>query len=279
VSYRIRTREGEVRWLWSRSLPRCAPDGTPECFEGFATDITQQKTAEEEVRQRIEFEQQLIGIVSHDLRNPLFSITLGASTLLKREGLEERVTTSVRRILASAERAGRMIRDLLDFTQARLGGIPVARSPLCLHAHAGQVLEELGHLHPERTLELEQVGDTRGEWDPDRMAQVLTNLVGNALKYSSPGTPVRVQARGEGEQVLLEVHNEGEPIPPERLPHLFKPLSRGTAKADLQTRSIGLGLYIVDSIVRAHGGTITVRSTAAEGTRFCVRLPRTAPTS
>lgn len=275
LTYRIRTRTGEERWVWSRSMPRFGPDGTSTHFEGFITDMTQQKLAEEEVQRRIEFEQQLVGIVSHDLRNPLSAIVFGASVLLKREGLDEKVTGSARRILASAERAGRMIRDLLDFTQARLGGIPVHRAPVDLHTHAAQVLDELGHANPERTLELTREGDTQGEWDPDRIDQVISNLVANALKYSPLDSVVRVRTRGEADAVLLEVHNRGEPIPPERLPELFKPLSRGTAKADMQTRSIGLGLYIVDSIVRAHGGTIHVRSTAAEGTLFTVRLPRT----
>ncbi len=277
--YRIRTREGEERWLWSRSLPRFGPDGTPECFEGFVTDITQQKLAEEEVKRRIEFEQQLIGIVSHDLRNPLSAIVFGASVLLKREGLDEKVTGSARRILASAERAGRMIRDLLDFTQARQGGIPVERKPLCLHAHASQVLDELGHAHPERRMELSAEGDTEGAWDPDRIAQVIGNLVGNALQYSPRDSVVTVRTRDGGDSVLLEVHNLGEPIPPERLPGLFKPLNRGAVRTDMQTRSIGLGLYIVDSIVRAHGGTLHVSSTAADGTCFTVRMPRGAPSA
>jgi PAS domain S-box-containing protein len=277
LTYRIVTRSGEVKWVWSRSTLRLGPGGEPECYEGFISDITAQKLAEEELRRRAEFEQQLIGIVSHDLRNPLYAISLGASALLRREGLDERNTSSVRRILSSAERAGRMIRDLLDFTQARLGGIRVARTPLDLHPHASQVLEELGHTHPERRLELSAEGDTHGAWDPDRIAQVLGNLVGNALKYSPPDTPVGVRTRGEGAEVVLEVHNWGEPIAPERLPTLFKPLSRGTDRLDTQARSIGLGLYIVESIVHAHGGTVSVQSSAAEGTTFTVRLPREEP--
>jgi phosphoserine phosphatase RsbU/P len=272
ASFRIRTQQGEQRWVWSRTFAQYRPDGTIECIEGFATDITQQKTAEEEIRQRAEFEQQLLGIVSHDLRNPLNAIVLGAATLLKREGLDERSTQSVRRILRSADRATRMIRDLLDFTQVRLGGgIPVEVKPLDLFAHAEQVLEELEH---SQRLTLTQEGDTRGEWDPDRIAQVIANLVGNALKYSPSGTPVKVSARGDGDMVILEVHNEGEPIPPALLPALFKPLSRGAGKVDMETRSIGLGLYIVESIVRAHGGAIEVSSTSEAGTRFLVRLPR-----
>lgn len=275
ATYRIRTRQGELRWVWARISAQYQPDGTIEFIEGFATDITQQKAAEEEIRQRAEFEQQLLGIVSHDLRNPLNAIVLGAATLLKREGLDEKSTQSVRRILRSADRATRMIRDLLDFTQVRLGGgIPVEVKPLELHTHAEQVLEELEHAHKEHRLALTQEGDTRGEWDPDRVAQVITNLVGNALKYSPPGTPVGVHTRGEGDTVILEVHNHGEPIAAELLPSLFKPLSRGAGKVDMETRSIGLGLYIVESIVRAHGGSIEVRSTREDGTRFTVRLPR-----
>ncbi len=272
MTYRIRTRQGELRWVWSRASAQYRPDGTVECVEGFATDITQQKAAEEEIKQRAEFEQQLLGIVSHDLRNPLNAIVLGAATLLKREGLDEKSTQSVRRILRSADRATRMIRDLLDFTQVRLGGgIPVEVKPLDLHTHAEQVLEELEQSH---RLVLTQEGDTRGEWDPDRVAQVITNLVGNALKYSQPGTPVSVRTRGDGAVVIFEVHNQGEPIAPALLPALFKPLSRGAGKVDMETRSIGLGLYIVESIVRAHGGAIDVNSTVEEGTRFTVRLPR-----
>jgi PAS domain S-box-containing protein len=277
VTYRIRTRTGESRWVWSRSQGRYRPDGSMEFIEGFITDITQQRSAEEEIQRRIEFEQQLLGIVSHDLRNPLNAITLGAATMLRREGLDERSIQSVRRILSSAERATRMIRDLLDFTQVRLGGgIRVEPQPVELHAQAAQVVEELAHTHPQRRLELSQEGDTHGEWDPDRIAQVISNLVGNALKYSPPDTPVTVRTRAEEDAVVLEVHNLGAPIALERLPHLFKPLSR-SGKVDLRTRSIGLGLYIVDSIVRAHGGAITLSSTAEEGTRFTVRLPREVP--
>ena len=260
--------DGTLVWLSVSSQPLFDRDGkTPISVVSSFSDVSEQK-------RRVEFEQQLIGIVSHDLRNPLNAITLSASTLVRDERLDERCTRGARRILSSAERATRMIRDLLDFTQARLGGgIPVEVKPLELHEHAAQVVEELHHTHPERDVRLSREGDTRGEWDPDRLAQVVSNLVGNALKYSPPGTAVTLRTRGEDTGVVLEVHNWGEPIAPERLPHLFKPLSRGT-RADVQTRSIGLGLYIVDHIVRAHGGSVRVESSAAEGTTFTVRLPR-----
>ena len=275
MSYRIRTKHGHEKWVWDRSIAQYDAHGELAFIEGFVTDITQQRQAEEELRQRAEFEKQLIGIVSHDLRNPLNAITLAAAALLRREGLDERNTSSARRIVSAADRATRMIRDLLDFTQARLGGgIPLAPRPMELHAQVSEVVEEFQHTHSERTLALTTEGDTSGEWDPDRVAQAVANLVSNALKYSPSGTPVHVQTRDDGDMVVVEVRNQGETIAPERLPELFKPLSRGVARGDSQTRSIGLGLYIVDSIVRAHGGTIEARSTDEEGTAFLMRLPR-----
>jgi phosphoserine phosphatase RsbU/P len=274
TTYRIRTQAGEERWVWERSV---AQERWPEAgssVEGFAIDITQQREAEAEVERRIEFEQQLIGIVSHDLRNPLNSITLGAATLLKQEGLNPAGTKAVRRILASAERAARMIRDLLDFTQARLGGgIPVVKRPCELRGLLAQVVEEFEHTHADRELVLQPVADVVCAWDPDRMTQAITNLISNALSYSPTDSTVTVHSYVQGEAAVVEVHNVGAPIPSERLPTLFKPLSRGHAGVDLSTRSIGLGLYIVQSIVRAHGGTVHVRSNAADGTTFALHVP------
>lgn len=281
TTYRIRTAGGEERWVWERSSALPAVDGAAsDDLEGFATDITQQKLAEQELRQRIEFEQQLLGIVSHDLRNPLTAITLGASLLVKREGLDEVSTASVRRILASAERAGRMIKDLLDFTQIRLGeGLPIVTREMELEPIVLQVMEELLHTHPTRRIAFENKApdDAFGVWDPDRVAQALTNLVGNALTYSPPDTVVTVRVHADDEGARLEVHNLGEAIPPERVPLLFQPLSRGERAIGFQTRSIGLGLFIVDSIARAHGGAVSVSSTPVEGTTFTLALPRKAP--
>lgn len=268
-------KRGATDYVLKDRLERLAPSVQRALRE--AQDKAQQRRAEEEIKQRAEFEQQLIGIVSHDLRNPLNAITLGAEMLLLRDELTPKSGEAVRRILANAQRAARMIRDLLDFTQARLGGgIPVERKALDLHVHASQVLGELQHLHSDRKLELRREGDTHGEWDPDRIAQVIVNLVGNALKYSPSDTGVTVTVKGGADEVRLEVHNYGEAIAPELLPHLFTPLSRGGGKVDMQTRSIGLGLFIVDSIVKGHGGRVTARSTADAGTTFSVELPRLA---
>lgn len=244
----------------------------------FFRDISERKRQEEraraEERQRSEFEQQLIGIVSHDLRNPITAISLGVSLLLRREGLDERLLKTLVRIHSSAERAIRMVRDLLDFTQARLGGgIVLHRESMELHPLLQLVVEEIHMSHPDRQVRLELEGDGLGTWDSDRVAQLITNLVTNALKYSPAGSLVTVRTRGEPEAVVLDVHNEGEPIAPQVLTHLFEPMRRG-AQSDRGARSIGLGLFIVHHVVQAHGGTIDVRSSAPEGTTFRVRLPR-----
>ena len=279
VEYRLVPGEGgQVRWLSMQGQVHFDGAGQPTRFLGTGQDITARKVAEAETKARADFEQQLIGIVSHDLRNPLSAILLGAQAVLRHEGLGERQLKSVVRIQSSAERAVRLVKDLLDFTQARLGGgLRVERRPLELAPLLLQLVLELEAAHPERTIELQRTGNTRGEWDGDRIAQVVTNLVANALKYSPPQSPVRVEARGKEGGVSLSVHNSGAPIPPGRLPLLFQPLQRGTTDVDKAGRSVGLGLYIVDHIARAHGGHVEVRSTEAEGTTFTVWLPRAPP--
>ncbi len=277
VTYRIRTQNHGERWVWDRSQASFDADGNLQYIEGFVSDITLQKLAEAEAQRRTDFEQQLIGIVSHDLRNPLHAISLCAETLLQRASLNAKDEDAVRRVRANAGRASRMIRDLLDFTQARLGGgIPVERKPSDLHAQAGQVLDELRRQHPQRSIEFLATGDARGEWDPDRIDQVIVNLVSNAIAYSPSDSPVKVHSRGEARAVRIEVHNCGPGIPAERLSNLFDPMTRGAGQMDTNTRSIGLGLFIVSSIVAGHGGQVTVSSSTESGTLFTVLLPRTA---
>ncbi|RKH68536.1 ATP-binding protein [Corallococcus llansteffanensis] len=277
--FRVKTPVGDgqkVRWVSGRGQIHFGPDGQPVRFVGTALDVTEHKLAEAEARQRAEFEQYLVGIVSHDLRNPLSAILLGTSSLLRRDELDERSTKAVLRIQASAERAVRMIRDLLDFTQARVGGgIPVHCQDLDLATVVQQVAEEVQVNFPERVLRTVTTGTgTRGCWDPDRIAQVLTNLVSNALKYSPEDTPVTVRVGGTPRSAVLEVHNAGDPIAPDLLRRLFQPMQRGAPGMDRTTRSVGLGLYIVRHIVDAHGGSIDVTSTPEQGTTFTVKLPR-----
>lgn len=172
--------------------------------------------------------------------------------------------------------------DLLDFTRTRLGsGIPLARAPVDLAEVGRQTVDEVAAYHPERVVRFEASGDLRGAWDGARLGQALSNLIGNAVQHGSADSPVSVVARGEGEAVVVSVHNRGPVIPPVHLHQIFSPLkriNRGDGKAD-QSGSMGLGLYIASEIVKGHGGRIDVESSDAHGTTFAVRLPRRLPSA
>ncbi|RKG99768.1 PAS domain S-box protein [Corallococcus sp. CA053C] len=271
VPYRL----GGTRDVRMTFNPYRDSEGRAGGYVALLQDITAQRRMEDALKQQAEFEQHLIGIVSHDLRNPLGAILLAATAMARREDLDERSRKSVTRIQNAAERATRMVKDLLDFTQARLGGgIRIERRSADLHELARGVVDEVEAAWPTRELRVRRSGEGRGLWDPDRVSQVVQNLITNALKYSAEDTPIEVETLGEDDAVTLSVHNQGPPISPERLDSLFQPLQRGTAEIDRAGRSVGLGLYIVRSIVEAHGGSIRVQSTAEEGTTFTVRLAR-----
>ncbi|MFN7131143.1 MAG: PAS domain S-box protein, partial [Myxococcales bacterium] len=210
-------------------------------------DLTEQRRRTLEERRRAEFEQQLIGIVSHDLRNPLSAMLGSARALLmKSEELDPKVVKSLARIVSSGERATRMVRDLLDFTQARLrGAIPLEISTVDAHAVVAQVVEEVQQTHGHRELRFEASGDGVGAWDPDRLSQIVTNLAVNAVAYSREDTPVTVRTRGLADELVIEVHNHGEPIAAAQRALLFQPFQRGGTKRLAASGSLGLGLFIV----------------------------------
>jgi PAS domain S-box-containing protein len=253
--------------------------GVHRGFVKITRDISERKRVEAELKNRAEFEQQLIGIVSHDLRTPLSAISLSAALLLRSQGLSAQHTHTIGRILSSAERAHRLIASLLDFTQARIGGGFVLKyAPLDLHEFTGLVVEEMRAAHEGREISFEGVGENRGEWDPDRIAQLLTNLINNALLHGLEDAPVQVRVYDEPTSVVISIHNRGTAIPPDELPHLFEPMRRGSGAArSKKMKSIGLGLYIVQQIVLSHGGTLGVDSSEEKGTTFTVRLPRNPP--
>lgn len=267
-----------LRYYEARLTPERNQRGEVTSVLSIARDVTARRHQEAQLEARVRFEQQLIGIVSHDLRNPINAVLMSAAHLLRRDELDDRSVRIVARIQTSAERALRLIRDLLDFTQARLGGgleLELELRPLNLHAYARQVVDELQLAYPDRTIWVAHAGDAEGEFDQDRIDQILSNLVTNALKFSPPDSPVTVRTREQGEDaVAIEVHNHGTPIDPTRIPLLFEPLQRGVSGPDRADRSVGLGLYIVKSLVEAHGGRVEVSSSEEHGTAFTVSLPR-----
>jgi signal transduction histidine kinase len=218
------------------------------------------------------FRDQFIGVLGHDLRTPLGAVTTGVALLALPEDNPQRRARVVARIMNSTQRMGRMVGDLLDLTRARLGGsMPLKRRPADLRQLSEEAMLEIGAGHPEAVLRFQASGDLRGEWDADRLAQVVSNLVGNAIQHGG-GTPVTLTGQEQGDSITLAVHNGGPPIPAEVLPFVFEPLTRGRAEG--VPGSIGLGLFIARAIVSAHGGDIEVSSSTDAGTTFTVRLPK-----
>ena len=275
VEFRLRRHDGTYRWHLGRGLAQLDDDGTILQWFGTNTDMDELTRVRDELRQRVAFERQVIGIVSHDLRNPLDAIGVGSALMLKRGGLDEAQQKVMRRLAASATRAGRMVRDFLDFTQARVSGaLPVSKVEANLAQIARQAFDEIRLVHPERRVRVEHTGERTARLDPDRIAQVVGNLAGNAFQHSGADGEVRLTTAGTADEMMIEVRNRGGVIPPEDLMRLFEPFERGAGAKTSSGRSLGLGLYIAKQIVAAHGGTIAVRSTEADGTIFTVRLPR-----
>ncbi len=241
---------------------------------GAAIDITDEKQARLELQQAVSFREQMLGILGHDLRNPLSTITMAAAVLRRARDLPETSRSQALRIDRAARRMAEMIATLLDFAQARFrGALPVSPVTANLAEIARETVEELRVSWPGRQIGIELRGDPMGQWDPARIAQVISNLVANALNHGADGAPVRVLIDGDGAEARLTVHNVGPVIPSTVIATLFEPFRRGPEEH--RARGVGLGLYIVRQIVQAHDGNIEVLSTPSDGTRFTVHLPRT----
>jgi signal transduction histidine kinase len=218
-----------------------------------------------------------VAILGHDLRTPLNAVIMASQFMLDTGELKEPHLTLATRVVRSSRRMSRMVDDLLDFTRSRLGtGVPISRQPMDLAREASHAVDEISAAHPKSKVEFVASGDLCGEWDCPRISQVLANLLGNAAQHGAADSTITLAARGEPDEVVLEVHNFGPAIAASELNGLFSPFKRlapGHTAPPNQT-NLGLGLYIAERIVSAHGGTIDVQSSEAEGTRFRVRLPR-----
>ncbi len=214
------------------------------------------------------------GVLAHDLRNPLAAIVTATEVALYQIDADEKTRKPLTRILSSAGRMKRMIEQLLDFTRARVGGgIEIHRQPGNLSELVAQVAGELELVYPECRFEVAPRGDASGSWDPDRLAQVVSNLAGNACQHGTAGHLIVIEIDGtQPERIQLSVHNHGE-IPEVLVPQIFDPFRGGNKRYSKQS-GLGLGLYIVSEIVRAHHGRVQVSSSSRDGTRFLVDLPR-----
>jgi sigma-B regulation protein RsbU (phosphoserine phosphatase) len=184
--------------------------------------------------------------------------------------------------VSSSKRMRHIIHSIIDYTHAQREGIPiVVRDSADFHGVCERVLQEYRVVYPDREIVYEADGDPLGTWDEGRLEQVVQNLLGNALKYGAPEAPVSLRWFREGDdadsELVVTVHNGGKPIPPDLLPHIFEPFRLGDQARGSDARSMGLGLFIVREIVRAHGGEVLAASHEESGTTMTVRLPGRSP--
>jgi signal transduction histidine kinase len=284
ISIPIKFTDGSIFGTLFAIDPQPAQLDTPETmgmFELFAGLIGYQLEAVERVvaseanlvneRQSSEQREQFIAVLGHDLRDPLTSIDAGANMLL--EGpLDDRARNIVRLVKTSVARMSGMIDDVLDLARGRLGGGLMldcnANAPL--RPVLDQVVAESRARWPTRAIETQFQLNRPVSCDRQRIAQLLSNLLGNALTYGAPGQPIRIVATTSGATFRLSLSNGGEPIPPEAMERLFHPFSRGADRSNRE--GLGLGLYIASEIAAAHGGQLAVTSSAQE-TRFVFTMP------
>jgi signal transduction histidine kinase len=238
------------------------------------------RAREEELRATAEFRERLIGIIGHDLRNPLSAIVMSSALLSQRGSLAPEDARLAKRIAVSGDRMTRMIGQLVDFTRARLGGgFKLRLAAADLGEICAEIVDELRlGSSAELKLRLKTEGQLVGTWDADRLARVLSNIASNAVDHAIPGTAIVIDARDEGNAVAVSVTNEGAPIAPEQLSQIFAAFRQvGTGESrEGRDGHLGLGLYIASEIVRVHGGTLDVRSQGG-ATTFTMRLPRVVP--
>src|SRR3954452_9095440 len=221
-----------------------------------------------------------LAILGHDLRSPLAAIA-NSSLYLRSPGLlpPGAPLDAAKRIDRSSAKMSSMIRDLLEYTRTRLGrAIPISPEPGSMQEICALAFDEIRAAHPERIFKLDTSGELEGQFDSERLQQVLSNLLNNAVRHGARSQPITLSAHGEAELITVQVKNHGQPIPADQLQVIFNPLvqipSALVDEDSSPSTSLGLGLYIAHEIVAMHGGTMVAESSDDGGTVFSARLPR-----
>jgi signal transduction histidine kinase len=271
-----RAMRASVLRLWAKTLPNGLSEETNAAIRfDEAIDESVAEIVPTYLQRESQFRDRFFGMLGHDLRTPINAIHLSARALVDGGGLNEKEVKMALRILNSCQNLDRMVRDILDFTRGRFGEpMHVNRSPADLAVILPDIVDELHCANPNVVIDLAASGDLRGEWDRERLSQVISNLVTNAIQHGN-AQHVRVTAGNENNQVLIEVHNQGPVIPQDRLATIFNPLWQ-ERHSNQGRAGLGLGLFICKEIVKAHGGTISATSSRDAGTIFAMRLSNRA---
>jgi len=237
-------------------------------------EIRKLRASEAELRATALFRERLIGIVGHDLRNPLSAVLMAARLLAMGGRLTPADTALVARISNSGQRMLRMIDQVLEFTQAHVGGgFALKLAELDLGASCEVIAAEL-RLGGTAEIDVTTAGNMVGHWDVDRIEEAISNLAGNAVEHATPGTRVGINVRdGNAGGAVVEVTNFGTPIPDHVLAGMFNPFRHGENLLHTRGKHLGLGLYIAREVVSSHAGTLDVRSERGT-TTFTMNLPR-----
>jgi signal transduction histidine kinase len=265
--------------LWTRSQHEITPTDLDDLTRfNEAIDQSLAESVTQFTQDLNQSKEMFLAILGHDLRSPISAVMTSAKFMVETGELKEPHLTLTHRIVSASTRMNQMVGALLDFTRSRLGGgIPVVPVRMNLGKLVHDVVDELSAAHPERTITIDARGALDGEWDCERLTQVVSNLVSNALEHGSERSTVAVLVQAADDHMTIAVHNRGPVIPEEQLDGIFsamKGLPPGSSAGSGPRGNLGLGLYVADQIVQAHHGKIVVESSEEHGTTFTVHLPR-----
>ncbi|WP_426210076.1 ATP-binding protein [Massilia sp. TWP1-3-3] len=284
VMAEFRALRSSVLRLWTRDTAVSTADEIDDMVRfNEAIDQAQSESMARYTKLLRDAQSLFLAILGHDVRSPLGAVSMGAQVLLQDQTLPAKVLKVGLRIFNSTKRVDEIVRDLLDFSTSHLGdGIPIDPYTVDLAEICQNVVEEARTFHPDRNIELVSEGNLVGTWDGPRLAQAFANLISNAVQHGNRESTILVAIDGCQSNVLFEVSNDADVIPQAKLRTLFDPVkSFAIRPPGERTRSrvqnLGLGLYVVKEIVKAHNGEISVCSTKETGVKFSVSLPRLTP--
>lgn len=284
VMAEFRALRSSVLRLWVRSEAISGPDEIEDMVRfNEAIDQAQTESMARYTKLLRDAQSLFLAILGHDVRSPLGAVSMGAQVLLHDQTLPSKVLKVGLSIFNSSKRVDDIVRDLLDFSTSHLGdGIPIDPYTVDLGEICLNVVEEARTFHPDRTIEFARDGNLVGSWDGPRIAQAFSNLISNAIQHGKPEGVIHVTVNGGQGGVVFDVKNEADVIPAIKLRSLFDPVKSfairpPSERVASRVQNLGLGLYVVKEIVRAHQGKVSVSSTEEAGVKFSVSLPRLTP--